>query len=181
MALKPTNAKQVPEHSIMDFYNKQTYLGQSFLISTGLVDVSSANTETPILLLQNPSSNFSSGSYGQKNIGLFQNVRKLSQGTNVSSATTLFRFYLNPTAPSPGSAATISNLRPSFSNSSKMNAYVSPTISSNGAFLAVFSVNYQEIDSSVLFILDPGYSILLTAETDTASTYVIAELSWYEL
>lgn len=182
MALKPTNDRQLPQQAINDFYNKQTYNGNSYVIASGAIDIATSGVETPILLLSNPASNFApSGAQGIRNVGCFQGLRKLSQATNVASATTIFKFYCNPVAPSPGSTATALNLRPSYGNNSQMLSYISPTIVSNGTYLASFAINYQEIDSSLMFILDPGYALLVTANTDTNSTSVIAELSWYEL
>jgi hypothetical protein len=183
MALKPTNSRQQAENSILDTFNRQTYLGNSYVASSGVISISSANTETAVMWINNPASNISSTAVpvGQQNIALFQGIRKLSQATNVSSATTLFKFYSNPTISANGTAITPGSLRPAMGNSSVMKAYYSQTASANGTFLAVFAINYQEVDSSLLFILDPGYSLLVTATTDTMSTSVISELSWYEI
>jgi hypothetical protein len=176
MALTPLTQNQIPQNAILDAFGKQTYLGNSYLISTNAVTISSANTETPLLTLSNPASNAL-----PQNVSIFQAVRKLSQASNVSMATTLFSFYANPTVSVAGTALTINNLRTGSANVSKMSAHKSPTTSANGTYLATFAVNYQEIDSSVLFIMDPSSTLLVTATTDTASTKVIAEFSWWEL
>lgn len=176
MALTPLTSVQVPDHAILDTFNKQTYLGKSFLASTGPVTVSSANTETPLMTISNPAANAL-----PQNLSLFQAVRKLSQSNNVSTATTIFRFYLAPTITMAGTVLATPNLRTGSANTSKMSAHVSPTTSANGTLLATFAINYQQIDSSVLFILDPGATMLVTAETDTMNTGVICELTWWEL
>lgn len=308
----PTNNRQIPEHGILDYYNKQTYLGNSYLASSNVISLATAHTEYPIMLLSNPTSNAQAvpGTPGLQNLGLFHGVRKLSQATNVSSATTIFRYYNTAVVSNPGTAVIPGNLRPAFGNNSKALCYINPTITGNtnqvqtvttapdisnslnstyfmvysidpiaqvkafyvwfninsagvnpnianatgveisaatdasadtlagdiktalnalsndftatnpgsgdtvvitnvnpglapvaadgntltfsfanttpgvnnyGTFLSAFAVNYQEIDSSVMTILDPGQNILVTAQCDTNTTSVICELSWYEL
>jgi hypothetical protein len=176
MTLTTLTNTQIPDKAILDTFGRQTYLGNSYLISTNVVNIVSANTETPLLIITNPAANSH-----PRSIALFQAVRKLSQASNVSSATTIFRFYLNPTLTGGGTPLTPGNLRTGSTNTSIATAGVSPTTSSNGTYIAAFPVNYQEIDSSVLFIIDPGSAMLLTATTDTGNTKVVAELSWWEL
>ena len=49
MALTPATNRQLPQEAILDHFNKQNYLGNSFLVSTDLV--TTTNTETPLLIL----------------------------------------------------------------------------------------------------------------------------------
>ena len=171
------SSKQLPNEAILDFYNKQAYLGNEYVIGTDITAIASANVETPLLYLINPASNGVAG----KNTGCFINIRKFSQATNVSAATTIFRTYFNPTITANGTAATPVNVRPGLGNSSSVLAYRGPSACANGTVVSQFAVNYQELDTSVLYILDPGQSLLVTGSTDTAGTKVLALLNYYEL
>lgn len=303
MALTPATNRQIPDTAILDFYNKQTYLGNSYIVTTNLV--ATTTTETPLLIITNPASNFNQN--GQSgNLSLFNSVRKLQCDT--LEAGIVFRFYGNPTNVTAGSAFVPRNLRSGSSNVSKMTASINPTIAGNvdqvqtitavadvsgslnskyfliysidpigsvktfyvwfninsvgvnpnivnatgveisaatnasastlggdirtalgaltndftitgsgsgviatnvnpglapaaadgtaatgftfanttpgvdnyGTLIAVFTPNLTEIDSSVLNILDPGSSLLVTVEAQSSSN-AVAELSWYEI
>lgn len=172
MSFNPSLA-QIPNEAILDAFNKQTYLGNSFISSTNSVTLTNASTEYPLFLLTNPVSN--------SNIGAFLNIRKLSQLTNVSTATTIFNLYLSAVVTNAGSAMTPVNLRPWSGKSSIMTVGKSPTVSGNGTYCGTIAVNYQQIDSDVLFIIDPGYNFFITANTDIAGTKVNAEVIWNEI
>jgi hypothetical protein len=175
MALLPATQRQVPDHSIMDYYNKQTYLGNQYVVSTGLV--TGEMSETPLLYLSNPATNYNQNAQSG-NLGLFQVLRKLQCDT--LEAGVIIRLYINPTAVTGGTNITPVNLRPSYGNNSKMIALKSPTTSSFGTFVALYTPNTAEVDSNILIVLDPGDSILITQEVGSASN-VAAELVWYEL
>jgi hypothetical protein len=53
MALQPGTQRQVSEHSILDAYNKQTYLSNQYVYSLGNTEITTTS-ETPLLLLSNP-------------------------------------------------------------------------------------------------------------------------------
>ena len=173
-------SNQTAEKSILDLNGRQTYLGNGYICSLNVLTIASSATETPVMYIVNPSSNSNQGASGQS-LGLFLTTKKMSEASNVASATTIFKYYGNPTVTVNGSALTINSLRPALGTSSKMNAYKSPSVSDNGTFIAAFAVNYQQIDSQVLNILDPGTSTLITANSDTANTEIILELVWFEI
>lgn len=184
MALTPATNRQIPDHSIMDAYNKQTYLGNGYIASTGSVTITTGGTEQPILLLSNPSTNYNqNGQAG--NLSCFQNLRKLITPFISAGTTDLasFKVYLNPTVTGTGSAITPVNLRPGNANTSKMVARKSPTVSSNGTLLTTYETMVMETDSSLLFLLDPGFSLLITVTypTGTDGSPAVAELAWYEM
>lgn len=164
----PTS-KQVPDHAILDQYNKQTYLGNSFVYTTS--QTIAGTSETPIILLTNPASNTKS---------LFFNLRKLTCTTASHSA--IFNFYSAPTISANGTAQTPINFRPASATTSSMNIYLSPTISSNGSLMsALISANQTPDVSSVLVVLDPGQSLLTTVTVSNANDKVISEFGWYEI
>lgn len=73
---------QVPDHAILDYFNKQTYLGNQFMTCQAFTV---STSELPILLLANPS----------KTLSLFQN---LIGALSLTAAHTLaFKVYFNPT------------------------------------------------------------------------------------
>lgn len=121
MALKPTNSRQIPDQAILDQFNKQTYIGNSYLVSTNEINIPVGNKEVPICYLSNPSSNST-----PTNVGLFQNVRKMV--ITGAAAFSTFKFYSNPVLNTPGSTIIPSSLRPGFGNSSVMAASLSPTV-----------------------------------------------------
>lgn len=83
-------ATQVPNNSIMDLFNKQTYLGNQFVAASTVVTLS-GTTEHPVMLMQNPSTNTKS---------LFSTARKLYCAA--SAGNVIFRLYSQPTFLSAG-------------------------------------------------------------------------------
>lgn len=165
----PTN-KQIPDHAILDILGKQTYLGNEFIYSVPSNQIVSGS-ETALLYHINPVGNSKS---------LFHSIRKLTCITLTN--TVLFRFYSNPTVSSNGTLQTPTNLRPANANLTTGNLYLSPTASANGTFLGTLASSAFVPDvSNVLLILDPGQSILVTAQASAASTAIATELGWYEL
>jgi hypothetical protein len=164
----PTS-KQVPDHAILDINAKQIYLGNQFIYATNSTAIS-GTSETPLVLMSNPTTNA---------VSLFHNVRKLTCLT--ASNSSIFRFYLSPTGASGGTAQVPINLRPASSNTSKSVVTLSPTVSTNGTFLAALASSAFNPDiSSLLIIIDPGQVMLVTVQ-NSATSSVAAELSWYEL
>jgi len=161
-------AKQVPEHSILDYYNKQTYLGNQYVASVNST-VITGTTEQALMTLSNPNGN---------KISVFLGLRKL---TSLSAAGAEFRVYSNPTISSAGTVITPVNLRTASGSVSVASVHSLPTASANGTYLNMLvSTNYNSDISNSMLILDPGQSILITAQM-SATGAVCAELSWYEL
>jgi hypothetical protein len=175
MAQTPGTPRQTPDQSILDLYNKQTYLGNSFLVSTNFV--ASNTSETPLLYLNNPATNAKNNGDGGS-LGLFNIVRKFQNDTLGSAV--IFNIYLNPTGVTGGTSITPQNLRPAWGTVSKMTAKVSPAVVSNGTFISTTAPNFIEIDAALLFVLDPGQSLLITVSAASTSNSC-AELVYYEI
>lgn len=160
---------EIPDKSILDINGRQTYLANSFVASLKLSGI--GNTETPVMLLTNASTNKKS---------LFHDVRKVSCVT--ASAGNAFRVYFNPTITGNGTPVTPINLRPASSTTSIANVYSSPTVSSNGTYVATLaSFSYTPNVSTVLIILDPGQTVLYTSTATGAGNQIEVELVWYEI
>lgn len=171
------NSVQIPDKSILDINGKQTYLGNSFIAGVKSAAIGST-AETPYFLMINPSSNAPSSAFKS----MFNYVRKLSVITTTSAIAT-FRFYLNPTITSDGIAVIPLNLRfnPN-SAASVMQTFSLPAISSNGTFIADLAVTSGGGIgiSNLLFVLDPGQSILVTITESTGTVPVAFETAWNE-
>lgn len=177
MALQPGTNKQVPEHSIMDHFDKQTYLSNQYVYSVGSSEIGSTS-ETAIILLQNPAVSVSAFPSGYQS--LFVNLRKIICLT--ASETAIIRLYLNPTFSAAGTSETPINMRPASSSVSVSKLSVGPTVSVNGTFIEILTSNPMVEDSATkLLILDPGQTLLITAQTSSSSTLVATELAWFEL
>lgn len=175
MALKPGSVRQIPEQGILDFYNKQTYLGNSFAVSTGLV--AGTGAEVPLLYINNADTNtFQNGQAGS--LACFNISRKFQ--CDSPSAAAVFKVYLNPTTVAAGSVITPVNLRPAWGTVSKMAVKKSPTAVSNGTLIYTFVVGGAvSVDSKVLLVVDPGQALLVTQNVTAAN--VAVDFSWYEI
>ena len=175
MATLPNNtrfptANQVPDHSIMDLFGKQCYLGNAFTLSNAELSLPTT-AETNLVYISNP---------GTSKKSLFINLRRVSSSLQPVD----IRYYLNPTITVNGSAATPLNLRPANSNVSVSSCFTSPTSSAFGTLIETLGCPqsyYVVSDSSLLFILDPGNSMLMTGSAQTATTNINSDISWYEL
>lgn len=176
MAQNPGTNRQVPEHSIMDHFDKQNYLGNTFAVPLSL---SLSNTsETPLLLIQNPAVVGSGFPSGYK--GLFIKNKQVTCAGQVT-----LRCYLNPTVSSTGTASSIFNLRSASPNASIALPFANGqfSVSANGSLVDVRSaVAGAQALSDLLLILDPGKSLLITIQTVTSGTNaVVGSMSWDEI
>lgn len=164
------NSKQIPDHAIVDFYNKQAYLGQQFIGSSGLITLADTS-EHPILYLANPAT---------ATLSLFNYVRKLCAGDLTNSV--VFKIYGNPTSVTSGSVITPANCRLSSNTASIATCKSSVSAGGNGTLIETLPVGlgFSPIDESTILILDPGASILITAKGSAATTCVASAI-WYEL
>lgn len=176
MTLTPATNKQLPDHAILDMNGKQNYLGNQFIYTFD--GTTGSTSEFPIIYLLNPGGLLTSFPSGYK--GLFCGYLKTSCLT--TSQSVVLKAYLNPTISSNGTPQTPINLRSASSNTSISNLYTDPTASSNGTLITVLSSTPGLSDlSTVLSILDPGKSLLITATTSSSSTVLSAELCWNEI
>lgn len=174
----PTS-RQVPDHSIMDYFNKQTYLGNAFTLPI-MPQTLAGTSETLVALIKNPAT---IGSV-QNTISVFNNLRTTASDNAGGDGTTFFKYYANPTVSSTGTATLPVNLRLASSTTSVTNCYLNGqfTVSGNGTLIRAITAGYSSInDSILLIILDPGQTMLITATAVTAASIIIDATSWYEL
>lgn len=185
MALTPQTQFQVAEKSILDQFNRQTYLGNAFTLPTNVVTLSDTS-EDVLMLITNPSSNAPSIGVptGGKPTALFLNLRTTASDNSGGDGTAFFRYYIGPVVNTTGTPATPINLRPAMAQTSISKCYLRGqfTITSNGTLFRTIMAGYSAInDSTILIILDPGQSLLVTAQAVTSGSTVINSNSWYEL
>lgn len=164
----PLTQTQLPNDSILDLFNKQTYLGNTFTLpaaGTSLTDT----TETVIAVISNASTNTKS---------LFLFSRMIMSNNNP----VLARFYKSPTLNVAGSATVPLNVRLGSTATTVSTCYLSATLTSNGTLLETIPATTYGVKSNVMIIIDPGTKIAVTAQQAAAGTsLVIPELAWYEI
>jgi hypothetical protein len=172
MANTPATNKQIPDHSIMDHYNKQVYLGNQFVICNNF---SSAGTsEVPLLLISNPAAVTTAAK------ALFINNKRVSSLT--ASDSVILRCYINPTVSSPGTPATPTNERPANTNISIATVATAPSVSANGTLIDTIVTGALTSNlSDLMTILDPGQVLLITIQASASSTATNTIINWYEI
>jgi hypothetical protein len=165
-------AHQTPDSAILDLNGRQTYLGNAFVAGTMTATVPST-TETPYVLISNPANSGHS---------MIIYTKKMSIATQTTSLA-IFRFYYNPTVSAAGTALAINNLRLNASSpASTMAISEYPTTSNNGTFVADLIAGAEGTNvSTVVQIIDPGNSMLVTCTETVSSVAVAFEIVWYEL
>jgi hypothetical protein len=172
MAILAATNKQVPDHSIMDRFNKQTYLGNQYSVNKSFTIGAS---ETVLILLQN----VQTGNQ-QTLLSLFQNLMKVSSQT--ASQSVILNAYINPTFSAAGTALTPVNMRSSYGNNAIATVTYTPTVSVNGTLVDSISAAALSVSSSdLLKILDNGQNLLLTGTASASSTAINVIMQWYEL
>jgi hypothetical protein len=179
LATLPATNKQIPDHSIFDYFNKQTYLGNQFSVNHTF---SIGASETVLILLQNSQS-------GNSQIlkALFQNLLTVTSKTSGQSV--ILNIYSNPTFSNAGTALTPINMRTAYTSSSVApnnqpiaTATYTPTVSANGTLIgSLSSAALTTAQSSLLTVLDNGQNLLITGTASASSTSVAVILNWFEL
>lgn len=161
------NQVQIAQESILDLFGKQTYLGNSFVYtySGSLADTS----EHTAVLINNASSGATAKS-------MFLMSQKVTSTTQV-----YVRYYITPTVSAAGTPATPLNLRPAYATSSVLTVTTAPTASPLGTLMSMQSANGPSTISNTLFVIDPGYKLLVTAQAATGTPSIFIENVWYEL
>lgn len=175
----PSTQNQTASNSILDQFNRQSYLGNSYIVGLSQITTTSTNTEYPLLYMSNASSPSTSTSPA---VSCFNNLRKLQCGDISGASGVLFRIYLNASSVSGGTSVTPANMRTGSSNTSVMTVLKQPTVGTKGTLIATFPVGWssQNFDPSLL-IIDPGNNILITGQPITGSSTAVVEASWYEI
>jgi hypothetical protein len=170
MALTPATNRQVPDHAILDHFNKQIYLGNSFAYSAS--QTSAGTSETNIYLLKNTN--------GVQGPALMVDLRRAACLT--ASHNAILRAYLNPTASAAGTPVTPINRRPGNSNAATGILGTVPTTSANGTLIEAIVVGpLTSNQSDLLWVLDPGQSLMITIQTDATSVSTVTQIGWYEI
>jgi len=176
MAILPATNKQLPDHAILDHFDKQCYLGNTY---SATVPFTATLTETPVLLLAN-NQVFHPTASSSIATALFQNFLKLVENTAGDSA--ILKVYANPTITAVGAPVIPINMRLAYANSSIATITSGPTASANGTLIdAVSALALTEGFSNILKIIDPGNSILITATASAAATILNVICQWYEI
>ena len=163
-------ANQNPVNSIMDRFDKQTYLGNAFIFGQQSVSLGTT-AETDLATLACP-------------VGSTKSIFVVLRRVSSSAQQVLFAYYVAPTITSAGTVATPVNLRPASSNASIASVHTGPTVSSEGTLFSTLGCpsNFYVIsDAETMIILDPGQVLLITGQALTATTSINYEISWYEL
>lgn len=159
------NSMQSAENSILDYFYRQVYLGNGFILAN-LASLADTNEHNEILI-SNPSTNSKS---------LFFFINRLGASGAVTS-----RIYYNPTVSANGTPTIPINLRPAYSTLSSALSFTAPTISAVGTNIDTTVCGGAENESKKMIIIDPGFSILVTLQATTATITVNQELIWYEI
>ncbi len=174
MATIPSNlnfptSKQVPDHSIMDHFSKQAYLGNQFLADPGVLSLADAS-EHPLLYILCPSTS---------SVSLF--IKDLNLNAAGATDVITFRIYHTPVTVSSGSSVTPRNVRIASGTSSVATVKSGVAAVSNGTLLQTIVANVNtQISRCPLLILDPGKAILITGQAATTAS-AICNAVHYEL
>lgn len=177
MATNLGTNRQVPENAILDYFQKQLYLGNQFIYTAATT--SAGTTEVPILLISNPA--VASTAFPSGYLSHFNNRRKVTCTTATQSV--ILRFYISPTVTSAGTAVTtVLNARPQATTTPVTVLTSAPSVSANGTLMMALSSSAFNPDlSDFRFVLDPGKAMLVTSQSTATSTVALTELAWYEL
>ncbi len=160
---------QIPDHSIMDFYNKQAYLGNQFIDDPGVLSLADT-AEHPLLYILCPATSGKS---------LFINDLNLNAVGAADIIT--FRVYFAPTTVSSGSSVTPRNVRIASSTTSLATVKSGVAAVSNGTRLqTIMGVVNTQLSHNPIYILDPGQALLITGQA-TAAASAICSAIHYEL
>lgn len=161
----PATQLQIPEHSILDNFSKQTYSARQFVAS---LVATVGTSETAALLITMPANT---------NVSHFAANTKIALGTLASTA--VMRIYLNPTVSSNGTPVTPVNMRQDAAHqfSAQSLIYSSPSVSANGTLLD----SSNSATSMVKIIGDAKATLLITLQASAASSSVNLHHLFYEL
>lgn len=142
---------------------------QAVLSSLAVV---SNGVETPILLIKNPAGNVNP---------MLISRRKLAALIAAHSA--IFKAYSNPTVTSTGTQITATpNTRVNSSAPSPTGqVFSSPSVSANGTLIDQdISANQAQVSTDDPIVVDPGATVLITANVSNANDTVAAVIGWSE-
>lgn len=159
---------QIAEKSILDLFGRQTYLGNSFCL---------------------PQNGFALSDTSEKNIGYISNPSGSGKALFIfgrkafsDSVVTPVRYYFNPTVTVPSTATTAVNLRTGLATTSVALCYRTPTtVTVKGTLLYVVPASTTNLSSETLIVVDPGTSLLITAQAPSGTPTIYYEVCWFEI
>lgn len=176
MTFKPLTKNQIPDTSILDRFEKQTYLGNAYWVTSAPISISDT-TEVALLYLANSAAAPAVGA----GISIFQNLRQFFCDDVTVATGIIYKIYANVSSVTSGSALTPVNKRLLSANTSIANVLLFPTWTVTGTPIAEFAVNFNAPhQDNELLILDPTQNIMITGKA-TASTTALINLGWFEL
>jgi hypothetical protein len=168
----PATARQIPDHAILDYYNKPLYLGNSYTVTRSFTV---GTSEVPLILMQNVQTGAPSNM-----VAMVQTLLKVVENTAAQSI--ILNVYMNPTFSAAGTALTPQNQRGAYGNNAAAKLTYTPTVSMNGTLVDSISAAALTVGSSQISrMLDNGQNLLVTGIASTASTAINTILGWYEI
>lgn len=131
-------------------------------------------SETPVLLLKNPSGN---------SLSIY--LRDLLVSALAPDIGSIIRVYANPTISANGTAMTVTSFLIGGTNTTTMQAYRNPTVSANGTLLLTSSIlkaitaeSDREFTYARIFLANNN--LLITLENSATNRDVAVTISWKE-
>lgn len=166
----PATNRQVPDAAIMDLFGKQAYLGNQFVVSGAIAlgDTSEDN----FLYISNAAANTKA---------LFSPMRSFTVSDPTIAVT--FRIYANPTVVAAGSIVIPVNCRLANPLTSVSVCRTAPTASTKGTLISTLVVSGGALQavSNLMLIVDPGKSLLVTAQAASGTPGIAGEAVWWEI
>jgi hypothetical protein len=166
------------DHSIIDVQTRAEAAGANDRLFVLNSEITLGAAEEPLMLITNP------GGSGYKI--LFQDLQVSC--IDVGNGESAIRIYKTPTITANGTANSAKPIRVGATlPTSATNSYDQPTISSNGTRMYTFYITGGPASGGTYmynfqskFILDPGYSILLTGDADGTGRLIGTNIVWAE-
>ncbi len=143
----------------------------SFSLTTDFISIS-GTTETPHVLIKNPSSSIKS-----------IEITSIKLGDDSESYGSTFRIYSNATVTTNGTAlTTVNNLFTASASASISEAYKLPTVSSNGSLHEVVLLPSDHPPKGIgrIFVIEPGNNLFITVENGISNLKSMVEIYWLE-
>jgi hypothetical protein len=145
--------------------------GKVFSTTTDFISIT-GQSETTLALIKNPSGS-----------GKIIKFYSLTIGANSASSRSVFRFYIQPTITSNGTALAISNNYAGHATTTIAQAFHSPVVSSNGSLAGPFVVATDQNSLPILrgFVIPSGVNALATIQNTQNNTPVHINIVWIEI
>lgn len=147
--------------------------GKVFSIST-TQNMDSAGTDNPLVYIKNPSAS-----------GKVLYLYRVVLGLKVENNYGLFKIFKNPTVTADGTSLTKTNRNIGDSNTSSMEAYYLPTVTSNGteilSYINAANANSVEILKDFSIFVQAGNSVLITGDPKSNGRPAVITAVWAEV